>query len=523
MPFAIVADLPLGTYRGASADGRPERIPSVARLHSALLSAAGFGPRAVEAGAGSLEIRDADAAVLRWLEDNPPDQVHIPALEVSTGTGIAYRDDGTLKKHGKSGMFTIKKLAKVPGAGTAVDGKFAWIWAELPPEPIRAALEQLCPDVPYLGTSESPVRLSAVTGDTFDATHDLDQDAGLFTAGATGSERPVAGRLAELSAAHRAMSGRAPSAASDRYGTDEKSLSPVPPRQAVETAWYSPRRSGLADVPWPQVITIPVTETVPERDRVAWAVAVHRALIKMIGFGAPAVITGTYAEGARRPANRIALHLLGRDLPAAGPDPCLAVLVPVQADPADVGVLQRAVENMTAVRGPRGKLIRLDTTRISVADGGRFWPPPQPGCLRLWRTVPAAIPDTRGARVPEWNFAHAALLSLGFTCKDTLPKIAGRGAGYYRGLAMAAAEAGASVVHTRAVRTQDIDRYVHKVNQHAVVRPYTACLSLGNLAGPETILAIGQTRHLGGGLLVPFDVPEGTPVAQVKLPGEREA
>lgn len=160
MPFAIVADLPLGTYRGTSADGRPERIPSVARLHSALLSAAGFGPRAVAADAGSLEIRDADRAVLQWLEVNPPDQVRIPALEVSVGTGIAYRDDGTLKKQSKSGVFTIKKLAKEPAAGTAVDGKFMWIWAELPPEPVRTALEQLCPDVPYLGTSESPVRLS---------------------------------------------------------------------------------------------------------------------------------------------------------------------------------------------------------------------------------------------------------------------------------------------------------------------------------------------------------------------------
>ena len=33
MPFAIVADLPLGTYRGAGQDGRPSAMPSVARLH----------------------------------------------------------------------------------------------------------------------------------------------------------------------------------------------------------------------------------------------------------------------------------------------------------------------------------------------------------------------------------------------------------------------------------------------------------------------------------------------------------
>lgn len=77
-------------------------------------------------------------------------------------------------------------------------------------------------------------------GDAFDLTHDLDPDADWFTAGATGSERPLPGRLAELSAAHRATSGTVPSPASDKYGTDEKSLSPVPSRKAVETAWYAP-------------------------------------------------------------------------------------------------------------------------------------------------------------------------------------------------------------------------------------------------------------------------------------------
>ena len=56
MSFAIVADLPLGMYRGAGADGRPERIPSVSRLHSALLCAAGFGPRAVARDDDSLDL-----------------------------------------------------------------------------------------------------------------------------------------------------------------------------------------------------------------------------------------------------------------------------------------------------------------------------------------------------------------------------------------------------------------------------------------------------------------------------------
>ena len=45
----------------------------------------------------SLDLADADVAALRWLEDNPPDSVRIPALEVNAGRAIAYRDDGTLR------------------------------------------------------------------------------------------------------------------------------------------------------------------------------------------------------------------------------------------------------------------------------------------------------------------------------------------------------------------------------------------------------------------------------------------
>jgi CRISPR-associated protein Csb2 len=520
MPFAIVADLPLGTYRGAGADGRPERIPSVARLHSALLCAAGFGPRAVERDHDSLDVHDADEAALRWLEDNPPDSVHMPALEVNAGGAVAWRDDGTLEKaKSRPGALRIRKLPKAPDAGTAVGDRFAWIWTEIPPEPVRAALEQLCPDVPCLGTSESPVRLAAVTGDAIGGTHDLNPGAGLFTPGVTGSERPVPGRLAELSDAHRAATGAPPSIARDFRKTSEQSQSPVPQRRAVETAWYSPRQAPVPDVPWPQVITIPVDVPIPERDRIGWAVAAHKKLIKLIGFGAPPMITGAYPAGTRRPANRIALHLLDPGMPARERTSGLAILVPEGADPVDLDVLRHAAGELTSLRGPRGKLVKLATDKIRVADGSQFWSPPPPGGIRLWRTVPAAIPDTRGSRDTEWNFAHAALLSVGFVWKDRLPKVPGRGAAYYRGLATAASEAGAAVVHARAVRTSDVDRYVHKVNEHAVVRPYTAYLSLGNLTGPCTIQAIGQSRHLGGGLLVPFDVPEGTHAGALKLAG----
>jgi CRISPR-associated protein Csb2 len=521
MPWAIVADLPLGTYRGAGADQRPERIPSVARLYSALLCAAGFGPRAVQRDDDSLDVSQADEVALRWLERNPPDSVHIPPLEVNGGRALAYRNDGTVGR-AKSGGLTIKKPGKAADACTAVGDMFAWIWTELPPEPVRAALEQLCPDVSYLGTTESPVRLTAVSGGAFNATHELNPEAGLFTADGTASERPLPGRLEELSRAFRSSTGTPPRVGRDDYRTDETSRSRVPTRQAVETAWYSPRQAAAADVPWPQVFLIPVSAPVPEEDRLAWAVAAHRALIRLVGFGAPPMITGTYPPGTSRPANRIALHLIGLGMPIAERGSYLAILVPRDADPVDLDVLQQASQNLTSIRGPRGKVLKLAVDKLRVVDGSRFWLPPEAGMIRLWRTVPAAIPDTRGARGTDWNFAHAALLSLGFAWKDVsgrLPRILGRGDAYYRDLAAAVSVAGVVVVHARAMRSADVNRYVHKVNEHAVVRPYMACLSLGNLTGPRTIQAIGQSRHLGGGLLVPFDVPEGAPLDEVVLPG----
>ena len=532
MPFAIVADLPLGSYRGSSADGHSERIPSVSRLHSALLSAAGFGPRAVQRAPESLDVSDADKAVLRWLEDHPPTSVRLPALAVNLGNGAtAYRDDGTLKKDSKSGTLTIKKLPKAPNAGTAVDGTFAWIWEQPPPEPVRIALEQLCPDVAYLGTSESPVRLTAMTGDEFEATLDHNPTASMFTTGATGVELPVRGRLEELADAHRAATGPPPSIAGDKHRTDEKSLASVPPRKCIETAWYTPRQASAGNVPWPQAITIPVSQAIPGQDRVNWAVAVHKALVKALDFGAPAMITGAYPQGVRPPANRVALHFLDEGMPglpddikANGRTAWLAVLVPDRADAADLEALRRA---LTEVRSVQGKRLWLFPREAKVLDGSRFWREPEPGHVRLWRTATAAIPDTRGSRDGHWHFSHAALLSLGFVWQDQerdgeriLPKVPGRGTDYYRGLARAVSNAGVAALHARAVRTSDVTRYVHKINKDAVVRPYTAVLSLGSLTGPRTLQAMGQSRHLGGGLLVPLDVAEGTRAGDIPLPSD---
>ncbi len=50
MSFAVLAELPLGTYRGLAGDGSLDPFPTPARLHAALLVAAAAGTRAVADG-----------------------------------------------------------------------------------------------------------------------------------------------------------------------------------------------------------------------------------------------------------------------------------------------------------------------------------------------------------------------------------------------------------------------------------------------------------------------------------------
>lgn len=522
MSFTIIAELRLGTYRGARADGRPEPLPSVTRLHSALLCAAGFGPRAVATDEG-LSPCDADEVALRWLEEHPPDGVVIPPLTVNGGRVVAYRDDGTIKQ--ARGRGSTKKLPKAPDTAVAVAGRFVWTWQEDPPSQVREALTALCADVPYLGTTESPVRLTADTGQV-EPTHELDREAMPFEPGIEDRDIDscLPGRTAELVAAHRRRTAGSRAGSRAAYGTDEWSISDVPPREAVAPLRYLRRGEPTVAAPWSQAILVPLSRHVPEQYRVGWAVAAHKALIRLIGDGAPSLVTGEYPPGAARPANRLALHLLDGAAPVAQDAGdggghtsrgMLVILVPADADAVDVEVVAGALDGLLSVRGPNGLLARV-TGQPRVLSGSRFWRPPEPGRLRLWRTVPAAVPDTRG-NAADWTFVHAALLSVGFVWKEHLGPVSGRRDDYYRNMAQAVTDAGVAVVSARPLRTTEVGRYAHRVNSHAVVRPYTACLWLGDLATPTTVAAIGQSRHLGGGLLVPYDVPEGTPLAEVGL------
>lgn len=509
MPFSLFAHLPLGVYRGRRPDLTPERIPSVARLHAALLCAAGFGPRAVERADGWAPC-DIDDVALRWLEENPPTDVRIPRLRVSRNDAIAYRDDGTIgkSKQGKA----IRKLPKQESV-VAVDGPFVWTWREPPPDPVAAALRELCADVSHLGTAESPVVLTAAD-DAGSSTHERITGSSVFTAEPGHDiDVPLPGRLEELGRAHHTE--RAGKVGSDKAGTDERSLSPVPPRQAVTVARYRQTAAPIGAVPWSEVLIVPLDRPVATRDRVRCAVAAHRALIRLLDRSSPAVLTGAYPDGVRRPPNRIALHLLTAEMPVrlpGGAGSALAVMIPRDTEPSELDAVYSSVGALRSLRVRRTEGPDADGLRViggvEVVPGDRFWRAPEPGTIRLWRTEPPAVPDTRGHA--GWTFAHAALLSLGFVWQGLgLPAMVGRGATRDAGIVDAVNAAGAVVLSTDPVRSSRVGDFVHRVHRDAVVRPYGATLALGDLGGDTVLQAIGQCRHLGGGLLVPHDYEEG--------------
>jgi CRISPR-associated protein Csb2 len=503
MSFAVIADLPLGTYYGHVGDGDIDPLPSPARLHAALLCAAAAGPRAVVDG-DEMRPCAADAGALRWLEDNPPDGIQLPPTAINHTPGTAYRDDGLLLR--RKAALTIKKPGKPARESVAVAGPFAWVWASDPPDEVSAALTELCADVSHLGMAETPVRLRV--GATV-AMHVAEPEADFF--GGVGLDVPHAapGRTRALATAHTAARGKPPSVSQDSMKSDEKSLPPPVVIEGLATGRYVPRLRPVAQpVPWTHAVLAPLDRLITPTQRVRWAVAVHRALIAQIGDGAPALVTGQFADGVPRPANRVAIHFLEGSWAfagATGAPSTLAVLVPAGAQAGDLDAIGAAMGRLQIIRGPGGKPVRVDK-RLSVVAADEFWPAPVPGLQRRWLTVPAAVPEMRPPRRGSWSMADTVAVAVGMVWRDVL-LVEGRGDHRCRALAAAATDHGVVTDAVSRLHSGDAHRFVHKVQPGTLVQPYEALLCLGRLAGDRTLAAIGQSRHLGGGLLVPVDQP----------------
>ena len=501
MSFAIVAEFPLGTYRGHRPDGRIDPLPSPARLHAALVAAAGQGVRADAAGE-VLTPSAPDRAALAWIEAHAPDAMSSPPSVSDADFVLAYRAEG---------FFGIREKRRVLAAredrhgSVALAGPVAWVWDEAPPPDVGVALAELCRDVPHLGTAESPVVLRV---EEVVPNHRLDPDAGLLSREGLEVEIPRPGRTAALERAYTAAVGRVPSASADRPSRAEGAVTNPTERAALALARYVPLVAPPPNAPWPTVVLLPVDEDLSPGARVAWSVALHRALVARIGDGAPALVTGRYEPGVQRPANRLAIQYVPASIPAAPPfgaAGAFVLLIPAVADPADLAILDRAIRGIEEVRLGARRLMLL-RHGVEVLQGDAFWASVPAGHVRTWVTGTAAIPESRPVRGRAWTIGDAALLSVGLLLRDRFPRPARR-ADWYVSLVEGVTGAGAVVLEAHKLNGGDSRRYVHHVTPEAAVQPYRAALRLGRLAGDRTILAIGQSRHLGGGLLTPLDLP----------------
>lgn len=496
----------MGVYLGHERDGSPEALPSFARLYSALVHAAATGISCSEdRGQGDVTVAGDARRALTWLEENPPEYMSIP--EYHTGrswASTAFRKEGVFRSELKTVKYKVTERSI--GEGTALADAVAWIWDVNLPEDLLGVIDRMCADVAYLGESSSRVILELV--DEVKPTHKYLQSRGFFSPGGFEVELPTLGRLDSLE--QQFMAGRPkkrPTKAADKHTLA------MPSSEIPIEAGLIKRRIVRVDedkslpVPWDGVVAIPIEKgpKVKSEERVALAVAFHRALISVIGTGAPASITGKYLEGMEIPANRVAIQYLPAGMPVQDElEDCahFLLLLPLGLGGSDLGVLAQALERLRVIRTRLGKFELAPELRFMRAAD--FWGKPVTDSPRQWTIDPAAVPERwiRGEGQAE-VYGDTIAWSFGNIIRD-LPGVELKNQTRLRRKQLEGA--GFRVDTVKPLVTRHPERYVHRTNKQMPIMPYVGTLEFGRLLPPTALVSIGQSRHLGGGLLIPVDL-----------------
>lgn len=530
--FELRMSFPGGTYTGHRADGSDDPFPDPVRVFSALVQSAYTGTTAMTEG--ELPKPSAESLnALKWLENNPPDALHLPeSVPLSSAPPTAFRKEGLIRKEGNK--IVDKTSGKATDDGMAVNGTFGMSWNQVPPEDVVTALDSLCADVSHLGEALSPAVLEAARttedGSRLSATWLRDPKSRRFTSGGLRVRIPKPGRLEELEEAHRLIHlSKPPTAVKDRHAVSEDSvLHPVPNSRVRRQRFVRPARP-TSELPWSNAIVIAVDSIfshadaqrhaystgIPDRQRVEWCVAMHRALVKRISGPAPAFITGTYPEGFDRPANRLAIQYLDPSLmtvsqhvQSSGETGAFLLLIPSNVASDDLLALESALTGLSEIRSRHGVAhIRVTDDHVSCE---RFWNAPAAGMSRLRLTVPAMVPDVRKQR-SDWSLADTVLAAIGFTWRDQAglgDALSGPGNRYRRLVDKVSHLLGPTILEVHRLPV-DGSAYVHRLPPGVPAEPFRALIDFADQLPVEALAAIGQSRHLGGGLLVPVDLPAG--------------
>lgn len=464
----LTARFPLGVFQGRLTDGSTrDPFPDVSRLHGALMQAAGKGVTAVERD-GDLRPSEHSLKALRWLDEHPPDGLELPAL-VPTNSGqrelVSYRAEGVLEKKGTA--LVDRKTRSNLKNRIAVASRIGWLWRNMPDD-VAGVLEALCADVSCLGEADSPVVVEiapvAPTHWRAERASQLGRDRGLRVG------CPEFGTTDQLEQGYDAEHPvRRPSLSADRYSPSRlPSPSAVIHRRRI-VVYQTPGEASPA-TPWSRALVLACDVPLPPPNRITWSVALHRLIAARIGDAAPPSITGNYPVGHPRPANRVSIHALDASLAknVGCATSAMVILVPRNIDSQDLARLTAAVAGEPRLRSSLGGT-RLRLVKEVAAD--EFWQPPRPGTTRFWSPEPAMVSETRRQQDDQserWTLSHAALLSLGFVFKDSLPPMSGKH-GYWS-LYREVRERGARAHNVRPVADSHVERYAYKYPKGAIDR-----------------------------------------------------
>ncbi|MCI1984815.1 MAG: type I-U CRISPR-associated protein Csb2 [Bifidobacteriaceae bacterium] len=564
MPFVISARFLLGTYQGSDGSGAPELYPSPDRLYKALVSTAyrvfGFEADHSQAPHTTAALPDSTIqAALSWLESNPPTAIRLPKISTDTNDTTdrehitVYRDKGTITKGAKKISPAVASISTSYPSGAA--GAILWQWKNAPDHEMVRAFQTLVGEVPYLGEAVSSVVMAAleIADDGYPAQssvtlatdrHDFYNDITFAV--------PLTGRLQELQEAYKsAYPAKKKTPGKDKE--EERNVLRNDANQRVDFIGYTfskTSQTGRITPPWPRGIVLPVHAANtrlwnPEQSEfVEWAVALHRFLIKQWGLGCSPYLTGQYAKSAAvtQPANNVSIQVVT-------PDPRLSaellrsnndthggafflLMIPADIPPEDY---QRLYDICTSIEGQHlyyhGSQQKIMFGAPSTADLTAAWQAPAAGMHRFWSPSPLGIYETRAMPDPSgknrrWGAREAMQLSLAHVWRDffnsqdkqkqeqkdqeqPLLKPKSREQKYWDSVRkVAAPTSGFRVFGARTVLRTNMAQYSHHRDASNILKGFSGLLEIKGDAMSTAVAAIGQSRHLGGGFLVPVDVPE---------------
>lgn len=505
--FALEARYYLGLYQGSTAQGEPEPYPTPARLFSALI-----------AGACSLErlesddadcdgaVRDRlDVELFDWIEHHPPDAISYPHFIQANSDAIAYRNKGGVK-----GLGDAAKVACSASTACSLDGPITWYWKTDPPSDVLERLDQVAFEVPYLGESASAVSL------TVSKVEEIPESAFAKCDPAFGAQEAavaLSGRRMVLEATFAAARKRG---GMDKTNKNEEERSNEPSGECLGKAYYAPPmlREHASHAAWRWGYVLAIDRAVSSIEWSSWAVCLHRAIVKRFGDGLPSILQQSRGRD-RASANGVAIQFVDASMPIRDKtgiqNGAIVVMVPTDAPVGEEALVADALFSVTRLYSRDLGSLSVECTGERV-DLARFWMPPEQGTKRLFETVPLFIPDSRPPRKRKsdgslWAINDDARVAIGHVWRGLFPVTRSGDAGRLE-LSEAVSAAGVRVFGGRVVPTPNIRNYVHKANRGSLLVGARAFVDLDPLGCGECLSAIGQTRHMGGGLLVPFDVPE---------------